>query len=502
MKSPPVDWTKFILGAAVFLGMIVRFAPTLIAGFPVNDGGMFLVMIRDLGVSGYLLPQSTSYNFSEIPYAYPPLGFYLARLLADVGIHEFALLQFLPALASSVAIYGVYLFASAMIQSREVGALSALIYALAPRSYTWLVMGGGLTRALGFGFFIFAGWVVSQLLCNGSRRWLALSILFSILTVLSHPEATVHLISLCILLWLFWGRTRKSLLYAFPVASGTILLSAPWWGTLLVYHGTTPFLSVINTGMHGTAPWSTLWRVIFPNDSVLPILSLLFIVAFLWGIWKRQYFLLVWMVLPVIVEPRSALNVAAFPLSILLARLLFDLKEYFLHAEHPSKLFTARNMGLMFFTLILYLFAESYLFGFRLVNASLTSADRSAMQWVSENTSTDARFILLTGISAPELDAFQEWFPALAQRRSLTTFQGTEWTLGPRFFPWFRELKNLQACTDVDCLQVWLTKNSLSFDYILVRKKTSSADLVSSLKSDQRFHARYEDDAVVLFTLR
>src|SRR4030095_12722187 len=76
MKSSNLDWIKLILGSAIALGTIVRCAPTLMAGFPLNDGGMFLDMIRDLRVSEYILPYTTSYNFSNIPYAYPPLGFY------------------------------------------------------------------------------------------------------------------------------------------------------------------------------------------------------------------------------------------------------------------------------------------------------------------------------------------------------------------------------------------------------------------------------------------
>jgi hypothetical protein len=499
MKSPNVDWTKLILGAALILGLTLRFVPTLMAEFPLNDGGMFLDMIRDLRVSQYHLPATTSYNFSDIPYAYPPLGFYLARLLTDLGFSEIRALQFLPALASSAAIYGMYLFASALAQSRKLGAVSALIYALAPRSYTWLVMGGGLTRALGFGLILFIGWAVYRLFQEGLSRWLVLAILFSTLTVLSHPEATVHAVALCLGLWFFFGRTLRAARQAILVAVGTILFSAPWWGTLLARHGLAPFLSVLNTGMHGASPWSTFGRVIFPNDSLLPIFSVLFVAALAWGVWRRQYFLLVFSIMPVIIEPRSALNVMVIPLSILLAGLWFDLGEYVLSRSASSRSVASRNLNLAFFALALYLFAESYLFGFRLVNASLTKEDRLAMNWMRENTPVESRFVLWTGVSALELDAFQEWFPTLAERRSLTTFQGTEWTLGPEFFPWFRELKNLQACEDVDCVQAWVTRNDLSFEYLVVKKKNAAPELLSSLATDGRFQKIYEDEMVAVF---
>src|SRR5258706_5566412 len=474
MKSKSSDCTTLTLGSAFFLGIIVRFAPTLIAGFRLNDAGIFLNMIRDLSTSHYLLPQITSYNFAGIPYAYPPFGFYVARMLADIGFGEISILRFLPPLMSSIAIYGIYLFSTALLQSRERGVLTALIYALTPRAYTWLVMGGGLTRAFGFCFLVFTGWAVYSLFQKGTYKWLSLSILFSTLTVLSHPEATIHAVSLCILLWLFYGRTRQSAFHAVLIAFGTLIFSAPWWGTVLMYHGLDPFLSVINTGMHGASLYPRFWSAIYPKDSLLPILSILFLLAIIWGVFKKNYFLLLWVILPFIAGPRSALNVVVFPLSILSANVFWDMAAYALKQSGDVDFIKIANFNRLIFILVLYLFAESYLFGYRLVNNSLTMPDRDAMGWVRENIPTESRFVLLTGNPAPELDAFQEWFPTLAERQSITTFQGTEWTLGPHFFPRFRELKNLQACMSANCLQVWITNNNVPFDYILIRKVTIS----------------------------
>jgi hypothetical protein len=61
------------------LGAAIRLYPISRGDFPLNDGGMFAVMTRDLQSSHYSLPQFTSYNATalmHIPYAYPPLPFY------------------------------------------------------------------------------------------------------------------------------------------------------------------------------------------------------------------------------------------------------------------------------------------------------------------------------------------------------------------------------------------------------------------------------------------
>ena len=80
MKPRIVDeneWTWTILGLALLFGIFVRFIPGPLAGLPINDGGMFAVMIRDLKANQFVLPVLTSYNHAAIPFAYPPLGLYL-----------------------------------------------------------------------------------------------------------------------------------------------------------------------------------------------------------------------------------------------------------------------------------------------------------------------------------------------------------------------------------------------------------------------------------------
>jgi len=59
---------------------MVRLAITLRSDFPLNDGGLFFSMARDLKRAHYALPGEKSYNGADLPFAYPPLGIYLAAL--------------------------------------------------------------------------------------------------------------------------------------------------------------------------------------------------------------------------------------------------------------------------------------------------------------------------------------------------------------------------------------------------------------------------------------
>ena len=68
---------------AIAVGCIVRARPVLLADFPLNDGGLFFQMTEELQRAHYRLPMFTDYNALQIPFAYPPFGFYMAGLVSD-----------------------------------------------------------------------------------------------------------------------------------------------------------------------------------------------------------------------------------------------------------------------------------------------------------------------------------------------------------------------------------------------------------------------------------
>src|SRR5687768_5996686 len=69
---------------AMFLGGYIRFLPAFSGDFPINDGGLFYLMVQEVQRAGYALPAYTSYNGAQIPFAYPPFAFYLAAMVSDV----------------------------------------------------------------------------------------------------------------------------------------------------------------------------------------------------------------------------------------------------------------------------------------------------------------------------------------------------------------------------------------------------------------------------------
>ncbi len=211
MRNNQSHWADLFLLLSVILGAVVRFAPTMIARSPINDGGMFYAMIGDLKANGFLLPAFTSYNHLNIPFAYPPLSLYVGALLSGLGIPTIEIMRWLPPLVSTLSILAFYWMASMMLGSRPTAALSAMAYALMPRSFSWYVMGGGLSRTFGILFLLLACGSAWALFSQRGRKYLWLTAVFGAAAVLSHPETGLHTAAACLLIWLFKGRSRTRL---------------------------------------------------------------------------------------------------------------------------------------------------------------------------------------------------------------------------------------------------------------------------------------------------
>ncbi|MBI5944380.1 MAG: hypothetical protein HY864_08435 [Chloroflexi bacterium] len=503
----PNEWSALLLGASLLFGFVLRISPGLQAGFPLNDGGMFLSMIRDLKVSHYQLPAFTSYNDLGIPYAYPPFGFYLARLLCDIfNLTEITILRWLPPLVNSLSIFVFYNVAAVLLNSPGRGALAAAFYALTPAAFGWFIMGGGLTRSLGSLFMLLSILWVYRLFQDGGKKAVALSILFCALTVLSHPEAGIHTALACALLWLFFGRTRSSLLKAILVGAGTILFSSPWWLTVISHHGLSPFLSAMQTGSHGTPLLAALYNAIFTSESFVPFLVILRAVGIGWAFWKKNYFLLLWAVLPFIAEPRSAPSAAFYPLCMLTALALADaipaILDQLRRIKITEEFHQRRWLNAALTVILIYLFIESGIYGFKLVNNSLSLADLQTMEWVQQNTPATSRFLALTGVRSPEIDPFVEWFPALTDRRNQSTLQGYEWLLGSGFYERYADLAELQACNSAECIGHWAERTGLGYEYVVVQRSSQDEALIASFDGAENYRMVYFSEGAIIYQVR
>jgi hypothetical protein len=509
MKRQP-DWPALLLLIAIFFGGLVRFMPALLTRFPLNDGGMFYTMSQELSANRYALPAVTSYNGLDLPFAYPPLGLYLASLLADFGrLPLLGVFLWLPPLLSVLSIPAFYFLASALLPDKLRASLATIFFALTPGSYDWNIMGGGVTRSVGFFFLLLAALYVLRFFREADRKLILPAILFCSFAVLSHPEVGLQTAGLCAVFWLFFGRTWHGTLSAFIIVLGVTLLTAPWWGTVIAQHGLVPFLSALQTGQHATVSWLALLIGLFSNDEFLPLLLILWLTGFAFTIWKKQYLLPALVFVPALLDPRSAASISFLPLSMLAALGFLDaipaLLKKLQHIE-IDPILTHRSGALTLILLTFTLFVECGLLNFRLINTTLTPDERSAMTWLRDNLSPDQDFLLLTGRTYSMSDPVQEWFPTFTGQRSQSTLQGLEWTLAAQFEPRLNQLVSLQSCSDLACVDAFKERTGVNYQFLWVSPSPLDAaysesvqSLLKSIRTSDRFRLIYNSESVLVF---
>jgi hypothetical protein len=506
-----LDWGALFLFAALLFGAVVRFVPAASSGFPLNDGGLFYTMIRNLKTNHFILPQFTTYNFVDIPFAYPPLGFYIAAIFSTLlPISDLQVLLWLPPLVNTLAIFFFFKFAEQILPSRTAAGLATLAYALSSRAFLWQVMGGGITRAFGMLFLILMLWQAIQLFKEYTRKRLVLTILFGAFAVMSHPQTALHAALGGLMVFLFYGRSKRGGISALFTGLGVTLLTAPWWATVFLRHGFEPLLSAGQTSQRTIDSYLALLKFNGLGDYLfIPILFFALIGVSI-TFRRREFFLVIWAVLAYLIDPRGGDGIALLAESMLAGTGLVQLSAWIGRSEgdQPEAVMAKPVSQILVFVSAFYFLLTASISDFQLVNTSLKPADLEMIEWVNSNVENGRTFLLSTGREFSMSDPMQEWFPALTRQHSVTTLQGLEWTLSEEFFPWYEQLVDFQHCADLDCVTSWSAANSADYDYLLVtipskEDKSEFADYLRSLALSTRAsgsHALvYESKTALVF---
>ncbi len=498
------------LTLAILLGGFIRLAPVLNSTFPLNDGGLFYAMTQELVENGFKLPQFSTFNNLQIPFAYPPLGFYLSGGLYKItGWELLDIFRLLPAIFSILTIPAFYLIAKALLDEDVAVGLSVLIFSFIPIDFEWFLMGGGITRAPGFLFSLLALYFGYKSFVHG--RWfnILLTAVFSSTAVLLHPEAAAHTAIGLLIFFIFKGRTKKGLLSAVVIVLGVLLMTCPWWINVFRDHGVSPIFAASRVGVDGIIKYLNLILFNFTGEYGLTSIALLAFAGIFYCIHKKQNLLPVWLLATFLIAQRG--EIIALLAGITLSAALMKLGQTNFgkgRGENPKIL--SGILPKILFTILLFQWMFS---GITIINEvssryTLTTSEISAMAWVKENTPVDSKFIILSG-THPLFDPNSEWFPALTNRQSISTIQGNEWISQVDFDELRNNSLSLQACIlqDLDCLDEWDNYFGWEYDYIFLRKftliqnygKIPTVGLSNDLSTSSRFYLVHETETILIY---
>jgi hypothetical protein len=527
---------------ALAAGIVIYVVYLLTHPYPALGGGLFLAMADAVAANGYALPARVpGYTPGGIPFAYPPLAFYLLAPLLDAGVPALAIARVLPGVLVILALISTYLLGRAVLGSSRQAGLAAVIVASSPAVLTWHLSAGGVVRSFAFSLTVCGLYTGYRLFADGRQRarWATpTGILFG-LVVLTHPLYPVLFGSGTLYFYLARDRSLRGLAYGALVAFGGVVLASPWWLTVLSRHGLSVFART--AGSRLGIGRGLIW---FPtNFGYLPatrLLALWHVLVLLGGVYflaRRRYFLVGWFAFTALLypEPRFLLFIGAF----LASAFLFEgfLPSLIASANTPDTGTAAdadtgtvadtdadtdarsgggvRSIGLpnrvpgwgfdserrdrivvlaVLSAFVLYGVTTGALYAAnyepiperpldRLLSeplpAYVDSADVQAMNWARRNTPSKATF-LVAG------DAV-EWFPVLANRTSIASPWGAEWLPPPRRAERIERYRAAAECRTAGCLMQVLEATSPSPAYLYVPREGSRSWTARDVFSEEQW---------------
>ncbi len=509
----------FLLLWAFIFGALVRLTAPALTDFPLMDGGLFYAMTQDILQHNFALPPYTTFNNAAIPLAYPPLAFYIAAFLVrSFSLDLIQVIHWLPPLITTLTLPVFYLLSRAILRNRLQASLATIAFAMLPVTFDLYFLGGGLTRSFGILFSLLTLYSAHGLYVQRRPRFVFLTALSASLMILAHPESNFHSLFLVLLLWLFFGRDRQSLLLSLSVAALVLIATFPWWLTIIFRHGITPFASILQSGWHQVLFFLPLLTFQFPGEPFLDVIAVLGVIGWISRLARKDYFLPAWLVLPFIVEPRNPGFFAAISLAmlagvgldevILAGFLALGLKSTTeVNGERERTPLSMRGGRLILAFFLIYPLINAYYTSLQFSRYVVSKEERLALQWIAENTPTQARFLVLVfgGTFSPPV---HEWLPALTGRVNIAVAQGYEWLPGGVFERRRNNFASLVDCIfeDIGCAEAWAARQGESFDYVFVYQGLPEGvtyklgnEPIRSMRQSSRYKLVYETELVKIF---
>lgn len=438
-----------LLAAALAGAVAFRFYLLLALDFPVNDGALFLEFVKTTAETFPYLPTFADYNGLVLPFAYPPLSFWIGAAATKLGADSLSVIRIMPILLN---ILYVLLFALLLLKSgrsRLFTALAILFFAVNLRSFEWLLMGGGLTRGLG-SLFLMLALLAATVPDEGRGRAISLGRMVLAgaavgAAILSHLEwgivAAASVLLSCALRGVSFKQFVTSSVIAGLSASALVL---PWLLFVVQIHGLEPFLAA-----GGTSGWDMghiAGRLIGIGSMALASNALAVLGAVVLVV-RRQWFWVGFILICVILTPRHAQTPAMLAVAVFSAQGIISAVELGGRFIRSRKLLIGSVAALVaaLLTLNLYRTQLHSPLSFRILPPEM----RQAMAWVAANEA-GKRFAIINDRQWPN-DSSGEWFPSLASARSVTTVQGREWN--GEYLRWDKLTRALRAsasCEELD----------------------------------------------------
>ncbi|WP_227356702.1 ArnT family glycosyltransferase [Haladaptatus salinisoli] len=492
-----------VLAVAVF----VTSAYLLTHPYPAFGAGLFLEIAETIAERNYAFPKHISgYTRDGVPFAYPPLAFYLIAVLLDIGVDPLVIPRALPTVATILAPIPYYYMARELLPSPTRAGVAAIIAAVTPVLLEWHLSAGGIVRGPAFLLLLCGLYVGIRLFREGGRRWLLPACALFGLTVLTHPTYAVFFGVSYVLLFAAESRSLVGLRDGATVAGAGLAIALPWIALVASNHGIGVLTSAAGThGGLGAGPALFVQRLEDPLSTSVFIVVwyLLLALGIYYFVSERRPFLPIWFGAAVFLM--DEIRFAFVPGVLLVTMGLTDVVPAIQSRLSGSDGGAVSPTAVRAFVLgLLVVFGTLFAAGLPVAGqtpmpAFIDQDDTEAMEWVQSETPSDAEFVVL-GDAA-------EWFPYLTERTMLVGPWGVEWKTPAKYRHQMDAYTDLSACHTAGCLTNELRSKGVRPTYVYVPKGTYTVRgatfdqperMRRSLERSERYRIAYENEGVLI----
>ncbi len=337
---------NFVLISSILLGIFLRLLPHVFMGFssdlPLNNGGLYLFFSEIIAQNNFLYPTSIPfYTENGIPFAYPPLLFYLLALISKIfPVSLLTLLIYIPTIISIVCIFAFYFLVKELFSDKYLILISTVIFAVYPPLIAYSAQGLFLVHGVGTLFFILGLILVLRWMkCKDNTFIFFIGILFGLL-LLSSPRCAFAF-ALVLLTVAFLNLRKKTLFDLTIIVIIAALMSSFWWITVIRNHG----IQVLLNGFMVQQPaavfdvFINIYLYNFYNYQLS--LMVICLLGLFYYIMKKEFFLPVLFLLLVISGGYGVVSIPLILIIILfsvgLLKVLFPALKFILNADTPGK---------------------------------------------------------------------------------------------------------------------------------------------------------------------
>ena len=506
-------WNRYrgFLLLTLALSAVVQVAYLRSHEFPALLGGLFLEMAATVADSGTLPTTIHGFTTEGVPFAYPPLVFYVVALLRDAGAGAFATSLYLPPLLTVAAVVPTYLLGRDMVGDRRAGTAAALLVVLNPQVLEWHISAGGLVRAPAFVFALCGSYAALRIFRDGAREWVLPGLVSVALVAHTHPTYSIFTVATYLVFWAGYDRSPTGFVRGAVVGFGALALALPWLATVVGHHGVGVFSGAAGThgGLFGVVYRLREWG---PTGALVPMVAAVGLLGTrhrVLGAWTATVWLL-------FAQPRFTYAVGAIAMVAAVVELadrgytdsLVALANRVATgtAERPDGGIPRPDARVVVAALLVLSLVGLGSLGYEFAGTDGTTPafvdddDVAAMAWAANETGPDATFVVV-GDAA-------EWFPVYTDRSILVSPWGAEWRGPDTYQAHLTAFVDGSDCANRSCAEAAMATVDADPDYVYLPRgaytvrgddERANGTLEVSFAESAQYERAFENDGVVVF---